>query len=109
MNPPTILLPRTIKMQQTYDDLMFKNKNRIINLRKELFPNNEKWTLNENLFPYNFNDKTKHMIAWFNDDSVDYEVIKDKLRDLDIVFYENLKINRSISSIRHVHVFINGN
>lgn len=106
LKPPTIHLPRTKAMQEKYDEVMSKNKDRADDLRKKLFPNNEKWTLSDNIFPYDFRDKTKHMVAWFSEDYVDYSVIQEALSDFDIVFYENFKNNRSIHSIRHVHVFI---
>ena len=81
------------------------------------------FTLAKNDFPYDVENDIKCYVLWFhpdiknideiiNDGNILPELIKDKaesinLKYTDFICFENKPILRSISSVRHLHIFFN--
>jgi len=103
--PPTIRFQRHPYIQNLYDNDNTTEKE----LFKKLFKRDELWVMTKNKYPYYFVDDTQHYIIWFRN-KINYELVEFLLRDYnDVVYYQNIKVNRSINTIPHVHVFIKNN
>ena len=106
-NPPTIQLKRTPYMEKKYQNSKRTTENYEKNLYHRVFPDpNLDWSILPNEFPYHFTDKTKHYIIWYKGDILS-SYFESALDSMGAVYFENLDSNKSIKSIRHIHVFIN--
>jgi len=107
LNPPTIQLKRDPMIEESYQKSKVNGpKNYEGELYNRIFGNIETdWALTPNDYPYNFSDGTRHFLLWFKGD-VDYSLLE-KLKDVQCIYFENLDSNKSIKSIRHIHLFIN--
>ena len=106
-NPPTIQLKRHPTIEESYQKSKENgSKDYEGKLYNRIFGNVETdWALTPNDYPYNFSDGTQHYLLWFKGD-VDYSLLEKRVEDLECIYFENLDSNKSIKSIRHVHLFI---
>ena len=109
-NPPTIVLKRDLMIEEQYQsDLKKKSKNYEDHLYNRIFGKVERnWELTPNEYPYDFTDKTEHYLIWFKGD-VDYHLLESSFINVECAYFENLDSNKSIKSIRHIHLFIPNN
>lgn len=106
LNPPKILLKRTKYMEDKYQTSKRKCENYEENLYSRLFPNPEcDWCILPNHYPYYFKDKTRHYLIWYKGD-VTFDYFKNALDHIGAVYFENSFNNKSIKSIKHIHVFL---
>lgn len=129
LNPPKNFLPRSKeirikhyihkrKINQKYGDINKYIKNKYFTDKNK----NKKFSLDKNIFPYLIEKNISHYLIWFNpkyfnssfpDFNSKPNLIskfiklffpKYKLGN-DIIYFENILENRSISDIRHIHIF----
>tara|TARA_B110001469_G_C9424184_1_gene216055 strand:+ start:224 stop:589 length:366 start_codon:yes stop_codon:yes gene_type:complete len=104
LNPPTIVLKRNLIIEEQYKSDFKKNYEH--DLYNIIFGKVEtNWVLTPNKYPYDFKDKTQHYLIWFKGD-VDYDLLEYILSDIQCAYFENIESNKSIKSIRHIHLFI---
>lgn len=104
-NPPRVNISRKPFIEELYQKEKRK-KNYEDNLHNVVFPHPLiEWNLLVNKFPYDFKDNTVHFVLWFRKHSG--KCFENALDKIGAVYYENLKINRSVVSMRHIHVFVN--
>tara|TARA_B100000900_G_C20231534_1_gene574065 strand:+ start:230 stop:583 length:354 start_codon:yes stop_codon:yes gene_type:complete len=104
MNPPDIQLLRRKDIEEEYQRKKQKSNNYDNDLKKRLFKEGESWVITKNKYPYHFIDKTKHEIMWFLGD-VDWNFVHSLFKDKEVVYFENKQQNKSIKTIRHIHIF----
>lgn len=105
-SPPTIKLLRNPDVQRTYSKHISKSDDYVKDLYKRIFVDGKDTVLVKNKYPYDFVDKTQHYIYWTKTD-IDYNKLEERLNSMDneYVYFENLRENKSIEEINHVHVF----
>jgi len=105
-NPPNIRLYREETIQHKYDKNR-QSSDYSIGLFNRIFDSNQETVLTINEYPYHFIDNTQHYIYW-TQGTIDYNKLEEELKDLgkEYIYFENLKGNKSIKNINHVHVFI---
>lgn len=123
-NAPSIVLPREhhiIEKYQIHADMLFKKgidlKDYIYN---QLFEGKDiKYCLELNNYPY-WCYGLKHYLLWFNpkynnllptdlnkvNPDIVNNIVKTKYPNNQYIYYENLENNKSIPSIKHLHIFI---
>lgn len=105
LNPPIFDMKRKDNIQQKY--IEYKKTFNINDFKKNLFKNNCNWIVRKNDFPYEFKDNTKHYLIWFKEDKfLNYNIINFLFRDYEFVCFENINKYKSITEIRHIHIFI---
>ena len=61
-----------------------------------------------NTFPYACADGIAHQLLWFSGAAPDVEaIVREEEGDVPFVYFENVPSNRSITEVRHYHVFVN--
>jgi hypothetical protein len=104
-SPPTIKILRSPDVQRTY--LINKSKSDYVkDLYERIFVGGIDDVLVKNTYPYDFVDKTQHYVYWTKTD-IDYNKMEGELDSIgkEYVYFENLRENKSIEEINHVHVF----
>ena len=106
LNPPTFALKRTKYMEDKYQASKRKCENYEEDLYSRLFPNSEcDWCILPNEYPYHFKDKTRHYLIWYKGE-LEFNYFKNALDQIGAVYFENFPSNKSIKSIKHIHVFL---
>lgn len=116
-NSPSIQINRTKEIENKYNEhklLLLKNKISIHDyILKKYFNENCEYKFVNNEFPYNVDSNIEHILLWFNPNikfKIDTEYIDNLLNELlfdkNYIYFENKDSNKSIKSIKHIHVFI---
>lgn len=117
-NSPSIQIKRTNEVESKYiqhKSLLIKNKINIHDyIVKNYFEDDCKYKFVNNEFPYNVESNIEHKLLWFNP-NINYQIndeyinnlLNELLFDKNYIYFENIDSNKSIKSIRHIHVFIN--
>lgn len=116
-NSPSIQINRTKEIENKYNEhklLLLKNKISIHDyIFKKYFNENCEYKFVNNEFPYNVDSNIEHILLWFNPNikfKIDTEYIDNLLNELlfdkNYIYFENKDSNKSIKSIKHIHVFI---
>ena len=72
----------------------------------------------ENSFPYDIEDNCLHYVIWFdseyfkkvtlciNPNKIIDNIIRNKFKDNEYIYFENHSHNKSVQKVKHFHVFI---
>ena len=101
---------RNIDTQYAYNIYKFNSKYFNIDIKQKLFIKTQPYTILKNQFPYYWKN-AKHYILWINPIYENFynlkriiDIIKSIFINKQIKFWENDVINRSILSVRHIHI-----
>lgn len=117
-NSPLITIGRTKNIENKYLEHKLELKNKNINLdnyiTSKYFKDNQKYVFVENQFPYNVDKNITHYLLWFNPNNNNYGITEKEIEEIlneilvgkTYIYFENMEHNKSIKSIKHIHVFV---
>ena len=119
-NSPSIQINRTKEIENKYIEhksFLFKKNISIHDyIIKKYFSENSEFKLVNNEFPYDVEINVEHKLLWFNpninymiDEKYINTLLNELLFDKNYIYFENIDSNKSIKSIRHIHVFVKNN
>lgn len=117
-NSPSIQINRSKEIENKYLEhklLLIKNKISIHDyIIKKYFEDDCEYKFVNNEFPYHVENNIEHKLLWFNpninyiiDEKYINTLLNKLLFDKNYIYFENIDSNKSIKSIRHIHVFVN--
>jgi hypothetical protein len=117
-NSPSIQINRSKGIENKYLEhklLLIKNKISIHDyIIKKYFEDDCEYKFVNNEFPYHVENNIEHKLLWFNpninyiiDEKYINTLLNKLLFDKNYIYFENIDSNKSIKSIRHIHVFVN--
>ena len=120
-NPPDMPIFRNEKVQKEYDEFkkfIVENNIDINEYIYKKFLGELKMNFIENTFPYDVEDNCKHFVIWFDtkyyanlklkedEEIIIDKIVRNKFKDNQYVYFENVSNNKSVPDIKHFHVFI---
>ena len=120
-NPPTDKITRKDTIQFEYNKFIKYIKDNKININEYIYKkylNGKNVNFTENSFPYDIDDNCHHYIIWFDNEyfknvtqnininSIINDIVRNKFKDNEYIYFENLANNKSVVNIKHFHVFI---
>lgn len=120
-NPPDMPIFRNDQVQKEYDEFkkfIVENNIDINQYIYKKFLGELKMNFIENTFPYDVEDNCKHFVIWFDtkyyanlklkedEEIIIDKIVRNKFKDNQYVYFENISNNKSVPDIKHFHVFI---
>ena len=120
-NPPTDKITREKKVQKKYNEFMKYIRENNININDYIYDkylNGATVNFIENSFPYDIEDNCLHYVIWFdseyfkkvtlciNQNKIIDNIIRNKFKDNEYIYFENYSHNKSVQKVKHFHVFI---